>query len=336
MGLWVYYFAGAQFDKAAEFSGQIIKLAPMNEVPALLHVVGNCIHAGTYFGLGEYEHSLAFAREAMQHDDPALAPMLVGIFQHHLGIVASLWAAFDLLVLGYLDQAKALLNEAVTRVAEFEHPQSTAIVLGMTGWILPVLRDVTKTYEVAQRGVQLTTEYELPFWLGYSYVAYGWAEAQQGNAVAGIAEIERGLEIYASASGNSFISHFLAMQAEAYLKIGMIEDAQACITEALTHAKATSEGCYYAELHRLNGVLALERGDEATAKVSFQQALEMSRQQKAKLFELRAATNIAQLHRAHNQPSAAHKAIADVYSWFTEGLDTPDLIAAREVLSTIR
>ena len=63
-------------------------------------------------------------------------------------------------------------------------------------------------------------------------------------------------------------------------------------------------------------------------------ALDMARQQGARLFELRSATALAQIIAKHNE----HKAVdilAPIYNWFTEGFDTLDLKEAKALLDEL-
>ena len=58
----------------------------------------------------------------------------------------------------------------------------------------------------------------------------------------------------------------------------------------------------------------------------------MAQKQQAKLWELRAATSLAQLWRDRRRPKEARDLLAPVYGWFGEGLDTPDLKRAKALL----
>ena len=65
----------------------------------------------------------------------------------------------------------------------------------------------------------------------------------------------------------------------------------------------------------------------------FQQALAIARQQGAKALELRAAMSLSRLWLAQDQPEAAQGLLAEIYGWFTEGLETADLQAAQDLLA---
>ena len=54
--------------------------------------------------------------------------------------------------------------------------------------------------------------------------------------------------------------------------------------------------------------------------------------ERARAFELRAATGWAQQLIASGRRDEARAVLEPVYNWFTEGLNTADLVAARAVL----
>jgi predicted ATPase len=66
-----------------------------------------------------------------------------------------------------------------------------------------------------------------------------------------------------------------------------------------------------------------------------QASLALAREQKAKLWELRTATTLAELWRDQNRHPEARTLLEPIHGWFTEGLDMPDLVAARRLLSEL-
>jgi predicted ATPase len=99
----------------------------------------------------------------------------------------------------------------------------------------------------------------------------------------------------------------------------------------------TGERWYEAELYRLKGELLLQHtgSDASQAEPCFQHALAIARRQQAKSLELRAAMSLARLWQQQGQRSEAHKLLAPIYSWFTEGFDTADLEEAKALLEEL-
>lgn len=108
----------------------------------------------------------------------------------------------------------------------------------------------------------------------------------------------------------------------------------ACINEALTEARTHNERWWDAELHRLRGEFLLKYGADASdGEAALLRAIEIARSQQAKSLELRATMSLAQLWIAQKRSDAARQQLSDVYAWFTEGFETPDLQAARLLLA---
>jgi adenylate cyclase len=67
----------------------------------------------------------------------------------------------------------------------------------------------------------------------------------------------------------------------------------------------------------------------------FLKAIEIARRQEAKLLELRAVMSLARLWQHQGKNAEAKSMLAEIYGWFTEGFDTPDLQAAQALLETL-
>jgi len=110
----------------------------------------------------------------------------------------------------------------------------------------------------------------------------------------------------------------------------------AAIGDTLQIVERTGKRWFAAELNRQNGRLLLQRGETAAAPELFRIALDIARQQKAELWELRAAATLARLRRDQGRRTEARDLLAPVYGWFTEGLGTPDLKQAKVVLDELQ
>ena len=61
----------------------------------------------------------------------------------------------------------------------------------------------------------------------------------------------------------------------------------------------------------------------------------MARRQQAKSLELRAVTSLSRLWQHQGKRAEARQLLEEIYGWFTEGFDTPDLQEARALLETL-
>ena len=164
----------------------------------------------------------------------------------------------------------------------------------------------------------------------------GWAIARQGRPEEGLAQLRESVAIYKSVGAELALTQFLAMTAEAFCCAGQVEEALTTVDEALVMTSRNRD-CYYdAELHRLRGELLLLNGaTDAEAESCFQQAIQIAQQQRAKSWELRAATSLARLWQQQGKTAEARQMLAEIYGWFTEGFDTADLQDAKALLDEL-
>jgi predicted ATPase len=159
----------------------------------------------------------------------------------------------------------------------------------------------------------------------------------QGNPEEGVAQIRQGLDAYSATAAAAWRPYFLALLAEASKEAGQVQEGLTVLDEALALVNRTEERNHEAELHRLKGQLLLQQSSSnaSEAESCFHQAISIAQHQSAKSWELRAATSLAKLWRSQGKRDEARELLAPVYSWFTEGFDTADLIDAKTLLDEL-
>ena len=109
------------------------------------------------------------------------------------------------------------------------------------------------------------------------------------------------------------------------------------LAEALALADSSGERHYQAELYRLKGefLLSSPTQNQAEAEACFRQAIAVARRQSAKSLELRAVMSLSRLYQQQGKQAEARPMLAEIYGWFTEGLDTADLVDAAAQLNSL-
>jgi predicted ATPase len=130
------------------------------------------------------------------------------------------------------------------------------------------------------------------------------------------------------------------MLAEAYRLDGQVDAGLQALDKALAHLETTGEHHFEAELYRLKGECLLaqtvKQPQESAAEECFRQALDIAGHQRAKSLELRAAMSLSRLRQQQGRQAEAHQMLAEIYGWFTEGFETPDLQEAQVLLAALR
>jgi predicted ATPase len=172
--------------------------------------------------------------------------------------------------------------------------------------------------------------------LGSATWYWGEVLARLGHLEDGIAEMREGLAPKQFGAEQCYRSGCLCSLAEAQGKAGHLEDALSTLAEAFAMVEQTGERFAEAELYRVHAELLLVQGDDVKAEASLHKAIEVARRQSAKSWELRATTSLARLWQAQGKGEEARQMLAEIYGWFTEGFDTPDLTEAGALLGALQ
>jgi predicted ATPase len=129
--------------------------------------------------------------------------------------------------------------------------------------------------------------------------------------------------------------------ADSYLARRLCDDALAMIDAGLDLGVSTRQHYYDSPLHRVKAEIILadiRQSNAARAKAAedeFHRAVEIAQLQESKWFELRARIGLAGLLLSEQRHNEARDCLAPIYSSFTEGFDTRDLLDARALLAEI-
>ena len=183
--------------------------------------------------------------------------------------------------------------------------------------------------------VALSAEHGFALWQAAGIVLDGWALADGGRALTGIARMEDGLGKYRATGAGLFVPYFLAVLGATHGAAGEGAAGQRRLAEALDAGRASGERWFEAELHRLKGELSLAGGDLVTAEACFLSAIAVAREQSARLWELRATTSLARFRADRGKRAEASNLLVPIYGWFTEGFASPDLRDAKALLDEL-
>jgi predicted ATPase/class 3 adenylate cyclase len=333
MGLWQFHIVSAQHQTARELGEQLLNLAQSIGDPALL--------VQAHRALGEALQNLGELVPAQEHLTQGSA--LYDPQQHRShgfldpGVFCLSFAALVLWLLGYPEQALQRSQAALTLARALSYPFNLVYALLFATMLHQGCREWQLVQNRAEAAIALALEQGLPDHVTYGTIMRGWALAMQGQWEEGIAQTRQGL-VAQHASGSQIArSHFLALLAEAHAAAGQTEGGLDVLAEALALVDHTGERYWEAEIYRLKGELLLRQAvpDAPQAEACFQQSLTIARRQQAKSWELRAALSLSRLWQQQDKRTEARQLLAEVYGWFTEGFDTPDLQDARALLDAL-
>jgi predicted ATPase len=242
--------------------------------------------------------------------------------------------AHTLWALGYPDQARKRVDEAVRLALGMSHPFS----LGFIEFFVVVLHHLRGEAREAQEHVEdmiaLSAEHGFTLLLAWATTLRGCAMAAQGHHEHGIAQIQEGFAATRATGSELGRPRDLSWLAEACMEAGRLDDGLNAVTEALTAADEHEIRNNEPDLWRLKGELLLKQNNSNSveAQSCFEKAIEIARKQSAKSLELRATMSLTRLLAKEGRRNEAHAMLADIYNWFTEGFDTADLKDAKALL----
>ena len=183
--------------------------------------------------------------------------------------------------------------------------------------------------------MQISTEMSLGGWKETGTSMYGEALAMLGQEAEGIDKIRQGNDFNLALGVRCTMLASIRALGDVYARNGQLEESLSTLDEALNLIDETSEHHWESEIYRLRGKTLQLMDDDQGAEANFRQAVDIARGQNAKSWELRAATDLARLWYHQGKTEQARQVLAEIYDWFTEGFDTPDLVAARILLEEL-
>jgi len=194
-------------------------------------------------------------------------------------------------------------------------------------------KDVRSVTELADRLASLRAEYETykGSWEGTFF--HDWAQMCARPDPVLFDRMQVFLNHLDATKNWALLPLYLVSTAELSGRAGDATTAAALLERAAEIVHQTGSRWCEAEIIRLQARYGAR--DAKQAIVMLRSSLALAREQGAKLWELRTAIDMAKLLLELGDRSAARDVLAPVYGWFTEGLGTPDLMAARALLNEI-
>jgi predicted ATPase len=349
-GLFAFYVVRADHEKALSLGKHLLSLAESAQDRALLLQAHNAMGLALFF-----QGDFGAAREHLER-----CSALYDLDQHRSlafayagqdpSVTSSVFSAWALQTAGYPDQGLQRSRDAVSLAQLLAHPYSLAYARGIAAAVHQFRKEGEETQNLADASLHVATEHGFPFWSAFQTILLGWVLVKQGKAEEGIAQMSRGMETYWATGAELLRPYLIGLLAEVLAERGSTERGLALLAEGLEAVEKTGERFYEAELYRQKGELLLRsynKSSEAPDFVEqpsrlseiercFLKAISVACRQRAKWFELRAATSLARLWHHQGRKEKAHTMLTKSYSWFTEGFETADLKDAKLLLEQLK
>jgi class 3 adenylate cyclase/predicted ATPase len=336
-GQWVANLVAFNGDVIRELAIQFLALAEKQSATGPLMI------AHRQMGLslvhtGEIAEGRAHLDRAIALYDPGEhRHFATRFFGQDAGVATLCWRSLALLVLGYPDAALADSKAALKIGRDSAHSATLTYALNFSVFQHAYYGDFGAANALIEEFNLLKDQIGSGFWGGWGLALSGCVLTRTGQAAGAVQNITSGLIAMRATGHTMWAPLFLTHLAQANAELGQLKTAWSNIHEAMTAVEVTKERWYEAETNRVAGEIALlgTEADAVKAEAYFASALEIACKQKAKSWELRAATSMARLLCLQGKQPAARDILASVYGWFTEGLDALDLREAELLLEEL-
>jgi predicted ATPase len=337
LALWFlqsYRSTSAENRTALGIAEQILHLAQLDDDP--VHIMGAHRALGTSLHyMGEFRQARIHWEQVIKAFDPQKHRSVIFLGQDVLVSPLS-HDAWDLWILGYPDQGLKRIEEMLGLVRELDHPFSLAWSCANSAIFHWLRHEPQAVQLLAEEHLRRSAQAGFELLRAGASVELGWAHAMQGQPESGIVRLSQGLDAWRSRCMYFFAPLFLTGQAEIYGILGKTQEGLEVVGEALNIVHKTEERWCEAEVHRVKGELLQLSGRTSEAEASFRQAIEVARRQEAISWELRATISLSRLLQKEGRSAEARQLLSEIYGWFIEGFDTPDLKEAKALLEELR
>ena len=293
-GLWSGYYVGSNLPMQREI-GEAFLAEATRIGDTAAQCIANRLLGATLVMLGQFNAGRIRLEQAIALYDPEDHPRHRFQYGQDIGTTALCYLTWALWHLGDYDRALETADRAMKQARSLAHPHTIAYtmchVLGMI--------DIFRTQPAATHGyaddiIHLCEEHGFPFWAAGGCILAGWADTHIGDGSRGIEQFNTGLSAWRGSGALIWVPYFLALDAEAQVRLGHPDLALSKINEALAVTTENGERWSSAELLRIKAGI-LRNSDPAAAEVLLTEGLGIAREQGAVFWQARIAADLANL-----------------------------------------
>ena len=299
------------------------------------YVMGHLLLGGTLFLTGEFTAARRHLEEAIsiyEQVQKSLRGKQVLYVQDQKS-TGLCYLSLTLTVLGYLDSGLRAAENGLSHSQSLGGLHTINFSSCYLAAVLYFRRDSGEALRRATESLEMAREQGFATWIGIPQMIRGASLVSNGELEEGLKEIACGMEAHSGMEAVTYQPFGISIFARGLIAAGRYDKALGALAEGLAISERTGDRFYRAELLRLKGVALARKGSLPEAEYWLREAIELSRRQEAKLFELRSAVSLCKLLDQPRKAMVLREILGPVYEWFKEGSGAPDLQDARALLS---
>jgi tetratricopeptide (TPR) repeat protein len=324
---WMYYIR-ADYDDALKLSRRLESLATTHD-DAVLLVAACCLLGVIHTMRADYAEARRYLEHGVQVCEGMGDKVPMTAFIADPIVILRVNLAIPLMHLGYIDQARAQMDQALMCARQRGELMARTVALWCAAMFEMRMQRPERVADHAQALRKLVDDHSIGQAQGPSRWISGWAEAYLGSPKEGLRLIMEGYEFNRGAGMVSGGSEVLGYAVEALLLAKDWDGAQAQLDKARELGQRFGERILFLYHHLLQSRIDLGRGDVAAARLSLEQGIALAREQGSLWMEIRLLGLMCELPDVNAQDLAALK---DVYGRLPEGFSTAVVSRVRELL----
>ena len=233
---------------------------------------------------------------------------------------------------GYPEKAAKIVRTNLSANIHYERPHDDALYCEFALYVCQRIGDQDALLEIIARLSELCDKYDLPDYHVICEVYEGRYSPKRRSAKDRITRMANAIVEARETTNLYLVPLFMAFVAEIHMGENQYSTALAIIEDALALASQTGDVINNPELMCLAGDCSMElEPDGQRAEQWYQKAIEIARDQGARMPEIRSVTSLGHLWKRDGRHHEAYIAISEILGKFTEGFDTSYLIEAKKL-----
>jgi class 3 adenylate cyclase/tetratricopeptide (TPR) repeat protein len=333
-GLALSCFSQSDFPASMEFCKQFEALAETTQEQRMFPIVGHS-YGCNLFHLGEFNQARTYTELAIETYRAENHEFYIAKYGQDPAMGGFLFDCLANWLLGYPDVAIQQSEKMLALAQKLSHPFSLAYAFNCKAWFALYSKQVTNALQQADALMAVAVENEFPFFIMLSNFIRAWVAIQLNQPEAAINQIEETLTMWKSVGAVLARHCHLTFLAEGYGKLKKPAVALEILAECIDEIQRTKECFWEAEVYRLKGEFLLDLNRIKEAEENYLKSIDVARRQEAKSLELRSTVSLCRLWQQQGKTLEAKALLSEIYGWFTQGFDMPDLIAAQQLLGEL-
>ena len=300
-----FHITRAEFAQCRELGEECLARAARQTAKPPF-VMGHRMLGGTSFLTGELTTARQHLEQALvfyqQDETPQQGAQIVDVQDQKSTVLC--YSALTLSILGYLDSGLRAAEDSLRHSQALGNPHTVNFSLCFLAATLHIQRDSQQALRRATESLELARELGFATWIGISQMIRGASLVRSGSCAEGLAEIHAGMSSHREMAASAYQPFGISLLVNGLIVDGRLDEALGALEQALAISKKTGERFYLAELLRFYGEILAKKGNPIEAEQWLRQSLAVARQQQAKLFELRSATDLCRVLPAAQRDAA--------------------------------